>query len=321
MAAMDSANPFQTPIQQHASLDGRPVAKQTPMEENKLINEPQQEEVKRKRGRPPKAALESIEEEIVVEPKVEAEPEHFENPIIASHNAEGCPSYRCEFEGRDIFIGLPWYKTSNPVTTAALFAMALDFGKDKIRMDLVMGDALIYQSRNKIAQRFLETDAKWLFMLDDDIIPCIGRAAWYKSWVVSARATLDQPLQRHVLHRLVGAGKSLVGGAYFGRQEGGRLMCSNQALAGDARTHADKVIPVDWVGTGAMLVHRRVFADMAQKFPELETTQPDMKFDFFRPGEGGLGEDISFCRRAKACGHQPHVDLGIPLAHLGYKAY
>ena len=240
---------------------------------------------------------------------------------MATHDRGGCPSYRTEFAGRDIFVGLPWYKTTNPVTAMALVAMALDFGKDKIRFDLVFGNAMIYQSRNAIAAKFLETDAKWLFMMDDDIIPAIGRANWYRAWVASSRTAQEQPLQRHVIHRLIGSGKSLVGGAYFGRQEGGKLMCSSEALSADAKTFADRVVPVDWVGTGAILVHRRVFEDMQAGFPDLRTSIPEMPWNYFKPGADGSGEDVEFCRRAKACGHQPHVDLGIPLAHVGYKAY
>lgn len=335
LAALDSANPFQTPIRQHSSLDGRPVARVQPPQDTQMSKE----SPKQKKQKPD--SIEAILARVEAEESPKISPETAENPqktaqdpikepvlqeieapeIVVTHDSGGCPSYRTEFAGRDIFVGLPWYKTSNPVTTMALVAMALDFGKDQIRFDLVFGDAMVYHSRNTIAQKFLETDAKWLFMLDDDIIPAIGRAAWYKAWVASARTALDMPLQRHVLHRLIGAGKTLVGGAYFGRQEGGKLMCSNQSLESDARAFSDKVVPVDWVGTGAMLIHRRVFDDMRKSFPDLAPSAPGMPFDYFKPGSNGAGEDIEFCRRAKSCGHHPHIDLGIPLAHVGYKAY
>jgi hypothetical protein len=247
--------------------------------------------------------------------------EEFVNPVSQSHNADGMPSYRCEFAGRDIFVGLSWYKTSNPVTTMALVAMALDFGKDKIRFDLVMGDSMIYHSRNKIAHKFLETDAKWLFMLDDDMIPSIGRSGWYRSWVPDARGASDQALSRGVLHRLIGAGKTLVGAAYFGRQEGGKLACSDQSLAADARGYADKVVPVDWIGTGCLMIHRKVFEAIREKYPELVSSDPEMPFDYFLPLGNGNGEDVSFCKRAKAAGHQTYIDLGIPVKHVGYKTY
>lgn len=317
LSALDSANPFATPVRPPQTLDGRPVSKKEP--EKVEISEPVPEiqpepepVIEKKRGKKAKVTL----EEAPV-----PQPEQFVNPIVQTHNSDGMPSYRCEFAGRDIFVGLSWYKTSNPVTTMALVAMALDFGKDKIRFDLVMGDSMIYHSRNKIAHKFLQTDAKWLFLLDDDMIPSIGRAAWYKSWVPDARGASDQALSRGVLHRLIGAGKTLVGAAYFQRQEGGKLACSDQSLTADARAFTDKVVPVDWIGTGCLLIHRKVFESIREKYPELASSDPEMPFDYFLPLGNGNGEDVSFCKRAKAAGHQTYIDLGIPVKHVGYKTY
>ena len=327
IAALDSANPFATPVRPPQTLDGRPLPKKEavvadipapipvidPQPESQPELQPESEPaLEKKKAKKAKATLEEA-------PVPQAE--EFVNPVSQSHNADGMPSYRCEFAGRDIFVGLSWYKTSNPVTTMALVAMALDFGKDKIRFDLVMGDSMIYHSRNKIAHKFLETDAKWLFMLDDDMIPSIGRSGWYRSWVPDARGASDQALSRGVLHRLIGAGKTLVGAAYFGRQEGGKLACSDQSLAADARGYADKVVPVDWIGTGCLMIHRKVFEAIREKYPELVSSDPEMPFDYFLPLGNGNGEDVSFCKRAKAAGHQTYIDLGIPVKHVGYKTY
>lgn len=256
------------------------------------------------------------------------EPEQLvEEIIVASRSVEGLPSYRAEFSGRDVFVGFPCYKQTNPVTAFAMIALALDFGRDKIRYDMSVGDAMVYHSRNRIAEKFLQTDAKYLFMMDDDIIPCIGRPAWMKSNVVSARGLTDLPLQRHILHRLINSGKTLVGGAYFGRQEGAKLMCSDQSLVKNARQYDDFIVPVDWIGTGCLLVHRQVLLDIKEKFPELTPSSaqlaadPEAPFDFFLPMKGGVGEDIAFCHRAKQVGHQAHIDLGTPVFHVGYKTY
>ena len=324
LSALDSANPFASPVRPPQTLDGRPLSKPEPEPKQEVpeISEPAPEIAATPEPEPvPAVEKKKSKKAPALEEAPVPEPEEFVNPITQSHDAGGMPSYRCEFAGRDIFVGLSWYKASNPVTTMALVALALDFGKDKIRFDLVMGDAMIYHSRNKIVQKFLETDAKWLFMLDDDMVPSIGRAAWYQSWVPDSRGASNQALSRGVLHRLVGAGKTLVGAAYFGRQEGGKLACSDQSLVGDARAYADKVVPVDWVGTGCMLVHRRVFEAIRQKYPELASKNPEMPFDYFFPLSSGVGEDVSFCKRAKEVGHQAHIDLGIPVKHVGYKPY
>jgi hypothetical protein len=236
------------------------------------------------------------------------------NPIVESRTPEGMPSYRCEFGGRDIFVGLLSYKTTNPVTAMVLTALALDFGRDKIRFDLELGNSMIYQARNRLAAKFLETDARWMLMLDDDMIPCIGRPEWMRHWVPGARTILDQPLQRHIVHRLVGNNKTVCGAAYFERREGAGLVCSDQGLVTRAKTYEDAVVEVDWLGTGAMLVHRRVFEDITK-------TYPDIAGNFFHPIDGKTGEDISFCIRAKKSGHPTFCDLAVPTFHVGYKTY
>lgn len=318
MNALDSADPFSRPgkkpvvLNQHipkgqkrdfSHYDDPQEVKKPEVKKEVVVEEPKVQ----KRGRKPKQEVEKAEE--------------HNNPIIESRNQDGMPSYRCEFAGRDIFVGFPCYKTTNPVTAFALIAMALDFGKDKIRFDMSIGDAMIYHSRNKIAQKFLETDAKWLLMIDDDIIPCIGRPNWMKSTVPSARNMNDAPLQRHALQRLIGANKTLIGGAYFGRQEGAPLMCSDRSLEPKARAYQDEVAPVDWVATGCMLVHRKVFQDIEEKYPELKSPIPNGEFDYFHPINSATGEDVSFCKRAKESGHQPYIDLGLPVFHVGYKVY
>ena len=98
-------------------------------------------------------------------------------------------------------------------------------------------------------------------------------------------------------------------------------MCSELSLTEKARAYADEVVPVDWVATGCMLVHRTVFEDIQKKYPELKGKTPTGAFNFFQPIDDGSGEDVSFCRRAKASGHQAHIDLGLPVFHVGYKVY
>ena len=78
------------------------------------------------------------EESIQVPDKTEEEPHKtlpVEQPIVESRSIEGLPSYRTEFAGKDIFIGFSSRKATNPVTAFALWNIALDFGKDKIRFD------------------------------------------------------------------------------------------------------------------------------------------------------------------------------------------
>lgn len=240
--------------------------------------------------------------------------ESSENLIIESRNSEGMPSYRCEFGGRDIFVGTISYKDTNPITTMALLAIALDFGRDKIRFDFECGDREAYNMRNRIVAKFLQTDSRWLFILDGDIVPCIGRPAWMRYCVSSARNIIDLPLQRHIIHKLVGDNKSIVGAAYFDRKEGSGLACSDQSLIPKAKSHEDAIVQVDWLGAGAMLIHRRVFEDIDKNYP-------DIKGNYFNPINEKTNDDASFCIRAKKAGHSTFIDLSLPTFHVGYKAY
>jgi hypothetical protein len=282
-----------------------------------VVKKSQKAEVKEKKKPTVKAkALETLNA-----PELVAEPVPEPVDLVTESRRDGMPSYRTEFGGRDLMVGFPCYKTTNPVTAFSMIAMALDFGRDKIRFDMSIGDSMVYHSRNRLAEKFLQTDAKYLLMMDDDIIPCIGRPAWMRSTVQSAQNVPDLPLQRHIIHRLLNSGKTLIGGAYFGRQEGAKLVCSNQSLVESARAYNDIVEPVDWIGTGCLLIHRSVFDDIKKKHPELATANPDAPFDYFLPMTGHVGEDVAFCRRAKEAGHQPHIDLGTPVFHVGYKTY
>lgn len=250
--------------------------------------------------------LETIEN-AVPEPKIEEEQHEtlpIQQPIVESRTSEGLPSYRTEFSGRDIFVGFSAGSPTNAISAFSLVNMALDFGRDKIRFDFSVSDGNFYHSRNELAKKFLETDAKWLLLLANDIIPSVGRPAWAKAVVGAARSLQDLPLQRHVIHRLIGSGKTLVGGAYFENADASSIVCSDKKLGAKAKSYPDEIVPVDWIGSGCMLIHRRVFADIGER-----------QGGFFYP------DDISFCKRAKDAGHQPHVDLGIPVFHVGYKAF
>ena len=329
--ALTSADPFARPGQKPASVPKQNVPKSnrdlsrfdevptvstkkptTPVTKKVEIKESTRQDVP-KNAKPLKA----------VKPAPVPQEPKFVNPISESRSQEGIPSYRCEFSGRDIMLGCCFHKgPHNGLTFQACMALALDFGKDKFRFEMCLGDAKIGRARNRLAAKFLETDARYLLMLDDDIVPCIGRPNWMRYWVPPSRSKSDQVLQRHVAHRLIGSGKTMVAGAYFGRQENAALMCSNQDLSQRVKDSDDAVVPVDWVAAGCVLVHRQVFVDIRKKFGDsLKINVPDYDYDYFRELDGERGEDVSFCVRAKEAGHQPHVDLGIPVYHVGYKIY
>jgi len=233
------------------------------------------------------------------------------------------PAAKSEWVGTDVFIGFPCYKTTNPVTAWCLVAMAKDFG-DRVRMDMEIGDAMIYHARNRLAQRFLESSANWLLFIDDDMIVPIGRPDFFRDMARLPSDYPEAPAALNTVTRLLSHNQMLVGATYFARHPKGRVINS---LFGDAEYRAaassftDRIYPCEWLGTGCMMIHRSVFTTMMEKFPELEPGDDEMPWNFFQPGVDGRGEDIAFCARALECGIQPHVDAQLHAVHVGYGTY
>lgn len=229
-----------------------------------------------------------------------------------------------EWEGRDVFVAFPCYKQTNPVTAWCLVAIALDLGKSRVRFDMEIGDAMIYHARNRLAMKFLETDANWLLFVDDDMILPIGRSAFLRAMARLPASYPEKAAELHVVHRLVGHGKDLVGASYFSRHARGRAINSlygNRDYTNRAVGFHDGIMECDWVGTGCMLIHRRVFEAIQKNFPELAPKNDEMPWNFFQPEIDGRGEDIAFCARARECGIQPYVDTMLHAIHVGYGTY
>lgn len=225
------------------------------------------------------------------------------------------------WQGRSVCWMFPFYKTTNPRTFFSILRM---HDPAKFGGLLVHSDAFIAHARNKLATQFLETGCEWSIWVDDDIVPPSGNAEWFRR-----QTALPIPptfAGVHGVNRLISHGKTLVGGAYVGRQPDGKLMFDAGAdhdtlLSQLSRAPVDQVRAVNWVATGFLLVHRSVYLDIQAKFPELAPKTSTGFWRFFDSDATGSGEDISFCRRAAAAGHQPHVDLGCVCAHLGDIAY
>lgn len=276
------------------------------------------EEVKRGRGRPRKDSTSNMpaSEVAYLASTGKLKNETFQPTPAWKHEAE--------WDGREIFIGFPAYKATNPATTWTLIAMMHDLGREKMCFDIRMGDAMIYHARNELAMLFLASPANWLLFVDDDMVLPIGRPATTRQLCRLPQTYPDYPLSLHAAHRLMGHGKTIVGATYFGRHIGGSAICSlmhDPSFLSAAASFDDRVMPCDWIGTGCLLIHRSVFTDIQAKFPELAPSNDEMPWNFFQPEADGRGEDIAFCGRALACDHQPYVDTALHALHVGFGVY
>lgn len=161
---------------------------------------------------------------------------------------------------------------------------------------------LLVQQRNRLVESFLEeADLDWLWMLDNDIT--------FPPDALAELLRVADPVERPI-----------VGGLYCSWDPVTRRALPVAYLEADdglwapiMRWPAGSVVRVGAVGTGALLVHRRVFEVMAEAGygPEFPWFAFGLNGVF-----GGAGEDLEFCRRAGECGFPVHVHTGVPLGHL-----
>ena len=193
--------------------------------------------------------------------------------------------------------------------------------------------ALIYHSRNYLADLFLKTEAEWSFWVDDDILFSFGNPKIIREFCSLDDSYPEGLLALDTLPKLLSHNQKLVGGMYFGRNPKGKAQFQEGQLPD---MHKQVINPnflglleTGWVATGLMLVHRDVFMQIREKFPELspgeKTASDGYKYyvdywDYFLP-LNGRGEDVSFCHRAKACGISSYVDTAVRAFHVGAACY
>jgi hypothetical protein len=218
------------------------------------------------------------------------------------------------FDGAKIYIATATHRDISPWTAKAIEVMRYRY---KTLGYLQEVGSSIHLVRNRLAEKFVKTNADWMLSLDDDMAPPIGFPAESAKW----GAKFDQSFNRtDVIERLMSHGKTFVSALYFDRGGQGIPMFaegrnSPQIAADVRRGPVDKIQPTDWFGAGCSLIHRSVFTDMLEKIPDIRT--PEGRPNGWYNPLGDAGEDVSFAIRAKEIGHQPFIDLGCICGHVG----
>ena len=136
-------------------------------------------------------------------------------------------------------------------------------------------------TRNKIAKLFLQSNADFLVMLDDDQWP-----------LLPPRQFLDYVLLDY----------DVLGFPYPSL----RINAADPIPWYPSPPTALGAQEVDAVGTGAIIIARRVLAAIPQPFTDV----------FDADGIFSEGEDLSFCRRAREHGFTIHCAFDKPVAHV-----
>jgi GT2 family glycosyltransferase len=135
------------------------------------------------------------------------------------------------------------------------------------------------RDRNGLIERFLTRPSlEWILFVDSDMTP-----------------------EPETTCRLLSHNVDIVGALYYSRD--GHYMPMYGELQNDpGGISASGLRKVDWVGTGCMLIRRKV----------LEAMQPPY-MEFLAPG---LGEDVFFCRKARQLGFGVYVDTAHCVGHM-----
>lgn len=165
---------------------------------------------------------------------------------------------------------------------------------------------LTTRSRNVVVKTFLETtDAEWLLMIDSD--ERLSLETWHK--LVDAAHDKERPIV-----------SGLVFAAFFDNEDGLRpvptiyQMDMEKGLQPIDGYPIDEIIEVDAVGTGCLLIHRKVLLEMQKQ------ATPNQGKDWAWFVEGAIdgtyfGEDLLFSKRLKSLGFKIHAHTGAILPH------
>ena len=152
--------------------------------------------------------------------------------------------------------------------------------------------SLIYTSRNELAKKAIEMEADYVFWLDSDMV------------------FENDVLEKIYEDRNLG---DIITGLYFRRVQPYTPVLfdkldidENGCKWTDFDCLPDEPFEVGGCGFGCVLTPTNVFIDVVNKFG-----------DMFSP-IGGVGEDLSFCWRARQCGYNIVCDPKITLGHVGH---
>jgi len=209
---------------------------------------------------------------------------------------------------KDVMIGFPVYAGNlQPETMKEVIFAQQDKTCCVGGVSMLQGDSLVTRARNKIAREFLASDKNYLMFVDSDII-----------------------FTRAQINKLRKSNKDIIGGVYLKKK-----LPYAPVANGQIRTEGDLMVMRE-IGTGFMMIHRRVFERMIEAYPEIEY-RPDsdeekgVYHDFFRVGKFNgekvnsngryLSEDYFFCMVARELGFNIYYDPSVLVGHAGGGIY
>jgi GT2 family glycosyltransferase len=167
------------------------------------------------------------------------------------------------------------------------------------------GTGGIIAARNQVAERFLDGDSEWLFIVDTDM--------GFRPDTLEQLLAAADPVERPIVGGLCFAQREvqLDGMSGFRCQPRVTIFDWHDGnFAGVAEYPRDTLVRCAGTGSACILIHRSVIE-------RLHADNGPTWYDRIRADNGNLiGEDLSFCLRAGAAGFPVHVHTGVKTSHL-----
>ena len=211
--------------------------------------------------------------------------------------------------GNKLFIGIPAYDGKLNIKTAFALAQlvpeAARFGVDIFLSD-ISNCSIITMARNALVHEFLKTDSTHLLFIDADVV-----------------------VKPNDVMRLLAQGgqKDISAGAYPRRAKDKKFFTDLFLNDSGDLVFDGSLMRVKRVGTGFMLIQRRVIEEMIAAHPEWayenkgKNETMSAVFDFDIVDGQYVGEDYLFCDRATAMGYEVYIDVEISLPHIGMEEF
>ena len=211
---------------------------------------------------------------------------------------------------------------------AALFQQ-----KNNTRVDFLPGNSVLPHASNYLVDRFMQSDADWILMVDSDIsygaadiLACLPHLS---DAIIGLPCCKKFPKWERVAETLRSNPEydpedipAIMSDANFAIPESGILRPNDYGLA-----------DVEWIGTGAMLTSREALMKIVE-FNPTDKTEANAKvvhqFFKYESFEGKLrgadvtmyyGEDVSFCRLARRAGVSVKAKIDARTGHAGFIDY
>lgn len=194
-----------------------------------------------------------------------------------------------------------------PFLRSMINAWVWDFDRLKLISGYFSSGGLyVAVNRNRVVEEFLKKDGEWLWFLDTDIV--FGEETLYRLMKI-ARDNDCKVLSALYFGRMI-SGSGATQPIWLKESHTGVY----ETLAG---FEAGKLYELDCVGMGCCLIHRSVLEQMREVYNQDEWVW--FSHDVVTKDDGSvthLGEDVTFCRRARKLGIKIHGTADVLVGHI-----